>query len=65
MQGTASREHGLLVYRWPDSPLRIAVEIDATAEEGPTRIDVVSARPVAPLDTSDTVLGTVFAPTER
>ena len=60
LQGTASRENGLLVYRWPDSPLRIAVEIDATAAEGPTQIDVVSPRPIEPLDTADTVLGTVF-----
>jgi methylmalonyl-CoA/ethylmalonyl-CoA epimerase len=62
LHGGASQEDGLLVYRWPASPLRIAVEIDATAEEGPIRIDVASPRPVAPLDTPDTALGTVFAP---
>lgn len=62
LHGTASREDGLLVYRWPQSPLRIAVEIDAAADEGPTQIDVVSPRPVAPLDTANTVLGTVFVP---
>ena len=60
--GSASREDGLLVYRWPASPLRIAVEVDATAEEGPTQIDVMSPRPIAPLDRPDTPLGTVFAP---
>ena len=59
--GSPSREDGLLVFRWPASPLRIAVEVDAAADEGPTQIDVVSARPVAPLDTAGTVLGTVFA----
>jgi methylmalonyl-CoA/ethylmalonyl-CoA epimerase len=59
--GAASREEGLLVYRWPRSPLRIAVAIDPEAEEGPTQIDVVSARPLTPLDTPATVLGTVFA----
>jgi methylmalonyl-CoA/ethylmalonyl-CoA epimerase len=62
LQGSASREDGRLVYRWPESPLCIAVEIDPSAEEGPTQIDVVSPRPVAPLDTPDTVLGVVFAP---
>jgi methylmalonyl-CoA/ethylmalonyl-CoA epimerase len=60
LQGRAADENGLLVYRWPDSPLRIAVEIDASVTEGPTQIDVVSSRPIAPLDTPDTVLGTVF-----
>jgi hypothetical protein len=61
LHGTASREHGLLVYHWPVSPLRIAIEVDATADEGPVQIDVVSPRPIAPLDTPDTVLGTRFA----
>lgn len=61
LHGSASREDDLLVYRWPASPLRIAVEIDPTAEEGPTQIDIVSPQPVAPLDTPNTVLGTVFA----
>jgi len=62
LQGRAGREDGLLVYRWPDSPLRIAVEIAPTAAEGPTQIDVVSPRPIEPLDTADTVLGTAFVP---
>jgi methylmalonyl-CoA/ethylmalonyl-CoA epimerase len=62
LDGTASREDGLLVFRWPASPLRIAVEVDPVAEEGAIQIDVVSPRPVAPLDTPDTALGAVFAP---
>lgn len=62
LQGSPSREDTLLVYRWPESPLRIAVEIDAAAEEGATQIDVVSPRPVGPLDTPNTLLGAVFAP---
>jgi hypothetical protein len=61
LEGIASREDGLLVYRWPASPLRIALEVDPTAEEGPIQIDVASPRPVTPLDTPDTVLGTIFA----
>ena len=61
LQGTRSREGATLVYHWRDSPLRIAVELDATAEEGPIQIDVVSARPLPPLDTTSTALGTVFA----
>jgi hypothetical protein len=62
LQGSASREATGLVYRWPDSPLRIAAEIDADAEEGATQIDVESPRPLAPLHTPHTVLGAVFAP---
>ena len=60
LQGRPMDDNGLLVYRWPDSPLRIAVEVAATLAEGPTQIDVVSPRPIAPLDTPDTVLGAVF-----
>jgi methylmalonyl-CoA/ethylmalonyl-CoA epimerase len=60
LHGRASREHGALVYRWPQSPLRIAVEIDAAADEGPVQIDVVSARPLG-LNGADPALGTVFA----
>jgi methylmalonyl-CoA/ethylmalonyl-CoA epimerase len=63
--GTASPEEGLLVYRWPGSPLRIAVEIDAAGEEGPIQIDVDSPRPLAPLDTPHTALGTVFGARNR
>jgi hypothetical protein len=62
LRGTASQEDGRLVYRWPRSPLRIAVEVEPTAAEGPTQIDVDSSRPVAPLDTPATALGTVFVP---
>jgi methylmalonyl-CoA/ethylmalonyl-CoA epimerase len=38
---------GTLVYRWPESPLRLAVEIDPTRDEGPIAIEYTSARPVA------------------
>lgn len=58
LQGTPVREGETLVYRWPHSPLRIAVDIDAAGEEGPIRIDVVSARPLPSLDTD---LGALFA----
>lgn len=43
---TASPD-GALVFRWPESPLRLAVEIDATGAEGPVAIEYRSARPVA------------------
>jgi hypothetical protein len=37
---------GALVYRWPGSPLRIAVDVDPAAEEGPVAIEYASDRPV-------------------
>jgi hypothetical protein len=61
LRGTADRDGNTLVYRWPHSPLQIAVEIGATAEEGATQIDVASGRPLPPLDTAKAALGAVFA----
>ena len=59
--GDASVEGGLHVFRWARSPLRIAVEIDATGEDGPTGIEVVpSARPLRDLGAPVPDLGTVF-----
>jgi methylmalonyl-CoA/ethylmalonyl-CoA epimerase len=37
---------GALVFHWPASPLRIAVELDAVAPEGPVAIEYASPRPV-------------------
>jgi methylmalonyl-CoA/ethylmalonyl-CoA epimerase len=49
---------GDLVFRWPGSPMRIAVDVVADAEEGPTVIElgptpavVLPAGPIAPLGT--------------
>ncbi len=61
LDGSLSRDGKALVYRWPHSPLSVAVEIDAAAEEGAIQIDIVSTRPVDPLDTANTALGAVFA----
>jgi hypothetical protein len=61
LHGRASRDGACLIYRWPHSPLGIAVEIDATAEEGAKQIDIASARPLPGLDTAATALGAVFA----
>lgn len=52
---------GELVYRWPGSPMRLVVEVDPAAEEGPLAIEVASERalelPEGPLP----LLGAVFA----
>jgi glyoxalase/bleomycin resistance protein/dioxygenase superfamily protein len=48
-----------LVYRWPGSPLRIVVELDASADEGPIAIEYASDRVALP-PTPAPGLGTVF-----
>lgn len=52
----------LLVYRWPRSPLRLAVEIDPAAEEGPIGIELAGDRPVAIPEEALQRLGTRFLP---
>ena len=51
---------GALVYRWPGSPLRLAVDVDAGADEGPTAVEFASARPVSLPQTPHPLLGTSF-----
>lgn len=36
-----------VIYRWPGSPMRIAVEIDAVGDEGPVCVEFASDRPIA------------------
>ncbi len=35
------------IYRWPGSPMRVAVEIDPSADEGPICVEFASDRPIA------------------
>ena len=51
---------GELIYRWPDSPMRLAVEIDPARDEGPVAIELASDRAIALPDGPHPVLGTVF-----
>jgi methylmalonyl-CoA/ethylmalonyl-CoA epimerase len=51
---------GELIYRWPDSPMRLAVEIDPARDEGPVAIELASDRAIALPDGSHPALGTVF-----
>jgi methylmalonyl-CoA/ethylmalonyl-CoA epimerase len=51
---------GTLVYRWPGSPMRVAVDIDPVAEEGPVAIEYVSDRPVTLAAAPHPVLGATF-----
>jgi methylmalonyl-CoA/ethylmalonyl-CoA epimerase len=56
--GTA---RGELQYTWPGSPLRLLVEIEPAADEGPVSIEVASDRPLALPPGRHPVLGAVFA----
>lgn len=56
-----SPDHGL-IFRWPDSPLRLAVEIDAAAPEGPLALELVGDRAPASLDEASARLGIRLRP---
>ena len=49
-----------LIYAWPKSPMRIAVEIDAAREEGPLAIEIASERAVDVPKGPHPVLGASF-----
>jgi methylmalonyl-CoA/ethylmalonyl-CoA epimerase len=51
---------GALVYRWPGSPMRIAIDVDPTADEGPVAIEYASNHPVTLAATPHPVLGATF-----
>lgn len=49
-----------LRFRWPDSPIVLAVDTDGSAPEGPRWIEVRSARPLALPASPDRALGAMF-----
>lgn len=51
---------GELIYRWPGSSMRLAVEIDPTAEEGPMAVEFASDRPVTLPEESPPALRALF-----
>jgi methylmalonyl-CoA/ethylmalonyl-CoA epimerase len=51
---------GSLIYRWPGSPMRLVVEIDATAREGPLAIEYASRREIGLSTDPHPVLGASF-----
>lgn len=56
--GAASDDpHGGLVFRWPDSPMRLAVDIHPTAEEGPIALEIAAERPMPSLEAAGALLG--------
>jgi methylmalonyl-CoA/ethylmalonyl-CoA epimerase len=48
---------GGLTFRWPDSPMRIHVDVDPTAAEGPLAIELASERGLAGLEGMGARLG--------
>jgi methylmalonyl-CoA/ethylmalonyl-CoA epimerase len=49
-----------LVFRWPQSPLHLAVEIDPARDEGALAIEYAAARPVALTPEAEATLGVRF-----
>jgi methylmalonyl-CoA/ethylmalonyl-CoA epimerase len=60
LRGQRDRTSAGLVYRWPGSPLRIAVDIDPAAEEGAVAIEYAGPRAVTLPEGPHPVLGAVF-----
>jgi methylmalonyl-CoA/ethylmalonyl-CoA epimerase len=46
LDGEPAEGAGALTYRWPGSPMRIAVEVDPDKDEGPVAIELSSPRPL-------------------
>jgi methylmalonyl-CoA/ethylmalonyl-CoA epimerase len=61
LQGTcASRSATQLVYRWPDSPMVLTIDVDPSGAEGPVAIQVASTRGLVLPESPVADLGTIF-----
>ena len=60
LEGERTEEGGVLVYRWPESPMRLAVEIAPAAEEGPLAVEYAAARAVDLAEAPVPALGAIF-----
>jgi methylmalonyl-CoA/ethylmalonyl-CoA epimerase len=60
----ADGPRGSLVFRWPGSFMRLAVEIDPVQNEGPIAIELVSPRTLALPEGPNPILGAVFTEEE-
>jgi hypothetical protein len=56
----ADGPRGSLVFRWPGSFMRLAVEIDPVQNEGPIAIELASPRTLTLPEGPHPVLGAVF-----
>jgi catechol 2,3-dioxygenase-like lactoylglutathione lyase family enzyme len=65
LQGKAAKgPRGELVFSWPRSPMRLAVEIEPVQNEGPIAIELASGRPLPLPAGPHPVLGAVFTSEE-
>jgi len=58
--GEVTERDRALTFRWPPSPMRVVVDIDPAAEEGPVVIDLAADRAVALPSGPHPILGTTF-----
>ncbi len=60
LEGECTERGSQLIYRWPGSPLRLAVAIDPAGDEGPLAIEYASERAVPLPEGRHQVLGVAF-----
>jgi catechol 2,3-dioxygenase-like lactoylglutathione lyase family enzyme len=65
LQGQRADGEAALAYRWPGSPMRIAVDVDPAGDEGPIAVEFSSARAVNLPEAPQPALGTSFRRSER
>lgn len=66
LDGACERRSGDdLVFRWADSPLRVAVRVAPAAPEGPVALEIAAPRRVAIPDDAPAVLGIPVVQTEE
>ena len=65
LHGTcAERAERRLVYRWPDSPMVLTIDVDPTAAEGPVAIELATTRALELPPGPVAGLGTTFRPAQ-
>lgn len=60
LHGDVSETANELAFRWPSSPMRVAVEIRPTEPEGPIAIEYATDRPSSLPDGPSSILGAPF-----
>jgi catechol 2,3-dioxygenase-like lactoylglutathione lyase family enzyme len=58
----AEDRDGSLEFRWPDSPMCLAVDIDPTAAEGPIALEIAAERSIPSLEAAGARLGIRILP---
>ena len=61
LHGEVSEAGSQLTFRWPKSPMRLAVEISPTEPEGPIAIEYATDRPSPTPAGPNPILGTTFS----